>query len=58
MYFHYMVVRSKNNTTKMNHFYNQPKFLQWIEALFLLVLGFIPALVIIEMGYSRPLIYL
>jgi len=53
-----MVVRSKNNTTKMNHFYNQPKFLQWIEALFLLVLGFIPALVIIEMGYSRPLIYL
>jgi len=58
MYFHYMVVRSKNNTIKMNHFYIQPKLLQWIEALFLLVLGFIPALVIIEMGYSRPLIYL
>jgi len=53
-----MVVRSKNNTIKMNHFYIQPKLLQWIEALFLLVLGFIPALVIIEMGYSRPLIYL
>lgn len=42
----------------MNDFYKQPKLLQWIESLLLLILGFYPALVIIEMGFSQPLIYL
>ena len=42
----------------MNDFYKQPKLLQWIEAILLLVIGFFPALVIIEKGYSQPLIYL
>lgn len=39
----------------MNDFYKQPLFLQWIEAILLLVIGFYPALVIIELTYSQPL---
>jgi hypothetical protein len=42
----------------MNDFYKQPKLLQWIEAFFLLLTGFLPALFIIEQGYSQPLFYL
>ncbi len=42
----------------MNDFYKQPKLLQWIEAILLLFLGFVPALVIIEKGYYQPLFYL
>jgi hypothetical protein len=32
--------------------------LQWIEAILLLLFGFLPALSIIEFGYSQPLFYL
>lgn len=42
----------------MNDFYKQPKSLQWIEAIFLLIIGFLPALEIIEEGHSQPLVYL
>ena len=42
----------------MNDFYTQPKLLQWIEAILLLIIGFLPALFIIEKGYSQPLFYL
>ena len=42
----------------MNDFYLQPKILQWIEATLLLIVGFIPAIVIIEYGYYHPLFYL
>lgn len=42
----------------MNDFYKQPKLLQWVEAILLLLIGFLPALVIIEKGYSQPLFYL
>jgi len=42
----------------MNEFYKQPKLLQWVEAILLLVIGFLPALVIIEKGNSQPLFYL
>lgn len=42
----------------MNDFYKQPKLLQWVEAILLLIIGFLPALVIIEKGYSQPLFYL
>jgi len=42
----------------MNGFYKQPKILQWIEAIFLLLFGFLPALSIIEKGYSQPIFYL
>ena len=42
----------------MNDFYKQPKILQWIEALLLLLFGFLPALSIIEKGYSQPIFYL
>ena len=42
----------------MNNFYKQPKILQWIEAILLLLFGFIPALAIIEIGYSHPIYYL
>jgi hypothetical protein len=42
----------------MNNFYKQPKILQWIEAILLLFFGFIPALAIIEIGYSHPIYYL
>lgn len=42
----------------MNDFYKQPKSLQWIEAIVLLIIGFLPALEIIEKGHSQPLVYL
>jgi hypothetical protein len=42
----------------MNDFYKQPKILQWIEAILLLSIGFLPAFIIIEIGYSQSLFYL
>ena len=42
----------------MNEFYKQATILQWIEAISLLIIGFLPAMAIIELGYSQPLIYL
>lgn len=42
----------------MNEFYKQPKIFQWIEAIVLLILGFLPALIIIEKGYSQSIFYL
>ena len=42
----------------MNDFYKQPKILQWIEAILLLLFGFSPALSIIEKGHSQPIFYL
>lgn len=39
----------------MNDFYKQSLFLQWFEAILLLVIGFYPALLIIELTYSHPL---
>ena len=42
----------------MNDFYRQPKLLQWIGAILLLLIGFLPALSLIEMGYRQPLYYL
>jgi hypothetical protein len=42
----------------MNDFYKQPKILQWIEAILLLLFGFLPALSIIEKGFSQPIFYL
>lgn len=39
----------------MNDFYKQPKFLQWLEAILLLVIGFYPAILIIEQTYERPI---
>jgi hypothetical protein len=42
----------------MNSFYKQPKILQWIEAILLLLIGFLPALSIIEQGHAQPLFYL
>lgn len=42
----------------MNSFYKQSKILQWIEAVLLLIFGFLPALSIIEKGHSQPIFYL
>ena len=42
----------------MNTFYKQPRIVQWIEAILLLLFGFLPALSIIEKGYSPPIFYL
>ena len=42
----------------MNDFYKQRKLFQWIEAILLLLIGLLPALVIIEKGYSQPSFYL
>jgi hypothetical protein len=42
----------------MNDFYKQPKPWQWIEAIILLITGFLPALDIIEKGHSQPLAYI
>jgi hypothetical protein len=42
----------------MNDFYKQAKILQWIEAILLLLIGFLPALLIIEKGHSQPIFYL
>lgn len=48
---------TKESVSCMNDFYQQPKILVWIESIFLLLLGFFPALLIIEQGYSQPLYY-
>ena len=42
----------------MNDFYKQPKLLQWIEAILLLLVGFVGGVYIIEKGYSQPTFYL
>lgn len=42
----------------MNDFYEQPKILQWTEAILLLLIGFLPALSIIEKGHIQPIFYL
>lgn len=39
----------------MNNFYRQPLFLQWFEAILLSIIGFYPAIVIIELVYLQPL---
>ena len=41
----------------MNSFYQQPKAVQWLMAISLLLIGLFPALFIIEKGYSQPLYY-
>jgi hypothetical protein len=42
----------------MNNFYEQPKISQWIAAMLLMLLCFLPALLIIEKGYSQAVFYL
>ena len=42
----------------MNDFFKQPIVMQWILTILLLLLGFLPALTIIEKGYYQPLFYL
>ncbi len=42
----------------MNDFYKQPKILQWIESILVLLFGFLPALAVIEKGFSQPLFYI
>ena len=42
----------------MNDFYTQTKLFQWVEAILLLVKGFLPVLLIIEKAHSQPLFYL
>ena len=42
----------------MNEYYTQPKILQWIKAILLLVFGFLIALLIIEKGHSQPVFYI
>ncbi|HQT22501.1 MAG: hypothetical protein B7X86_16260 [Sphingobacteriales bacterium 17-39-43] len=39
----------------MNKFYEQSIFLQWLEAILLLIVGFYPAIMFIELSYSQPL---
>jgi hypothetical protein len=41
----------------MNNFYSQHKIVQWSAAIVVLVVGFVPALAIIEKGYDYPLVY-
>jgi hypothetical protein len=50
-------LKIKESITYMNDFYKQPKVLVWIQTIFLLVVGLILALLIIEKGYSQPLFY-
>lgn len=38
----------------MDKFYTQPLFLQWFLTLLLLIVGFYPALIIIEQTYEQP----
>jgi hypothetical protein len=40
---------------KMHRFNRQPKALQWLEAVVLLLVGFVPALWVIEKGFEQPL---
>ena len=42
----------------MNDFYKQQKLFQWVEAILLLLIGLLPAVAIIEKGYSQPSFYL
>jgi hypothetical protein len=42
----------------MNPFYKQPILLQWIEAILICLLFFLPALSIIEWGYTNPIYFL
>ena len=42
----------------MNKFYDQPKLLQWVEAIIILFIGMFPALYIIELSFSKPYLYL
>ncbi len=41
----------------MNDFYKQPKIIVWIESILLLLVGLLLAILIIEKGYSHPVIY-
>ena len=41
----------------MKNLYNQPKIVRWLAAIALLIVGFVPALAIIEKGYDCPLAY-
>ena len=41
----------------MNGFYKQPIILVWIESILFLLVGFLLAIFIIELGHSQPLIY-
>ena len=42
----------------MNDFYKQPKYLVWLESIFLLMIGLMLGITIIDKGYSQPLFYL
>ncbi len=42
----------------MNDFYKQAQFLQWFEAIVLLIFGFYPALIIIELADAQSIFYL
>lgn len=42
----------------MNNFYNQAKVLVWIESILFLLIGIVVGILIIEKGYTQPLIYL
>lgn len=42
----------------MNDFYQLPKTLLWLVTIALLIIGFAPAIFIIEMAYNSPLYYL
>ena len=42
----------------MNDFYKQPKYLVWLESIFLLMIGLMLGITIIDKGYSHPLFYL
>lgn len=44
-----------NDFKSMNDFYKQAIFLQWFEAILLLIIGFFPALWIIELSFVQPL---
>ena len=42
----------------MNDFYRQPKLLQWLESILLIIVGFYPAILIIELVSDHPLYFL
>ena len=46
------------NLLKMNNFYEQPKFLIWIQSILFLLLGIFLGIVIIAEGNDQPLFYL
>lgn len=41
----------------MNTFYQQPKILKWILSLSLLIIGFLPAIYLIDKGHFQPFYY-